>query len=44
MYILAECNTEVADGTFGNSQNGALRDPALKTADLNPMKHFPVTE
>ena len=34
--------TEVADvadgGTFGNCQNGALRGPGLKTADLNITK------
>ncbi|MGB6690732.1 MAG: hypothetical protein WBE76_23090, partial [Terracidiphilus sp.] len=28
----------------GNCQNGALRGPALKTADLNVIKRFPVTE
>ena len=31
-------------GTFGNCQNGALRGPALKTADLNLTKQFPITE
>jgi hypothetical protein len=40
--------SEVADvangGTFGNCQNGALRGPALKTADLNLTKQFPITE
>ena len=36
--------TEVPDGQFGNCQNGALRGPALKTADLNLTKQFPVTE
>lgn len=36
--------TEVADGTFGNCQNGALRGPALKTADLNLTKQIPITE
>ncbi|HUB18454.1 MAG TPA: TonB-dependent receptor [Acidobacteriaceae bacterium] len=36
--------TEVANGQFGNCQNGALRGPALKTADLNLTKQFPVTE
>jgi hypothetical protein len=36
--------SEVADGDFGNCQTGALRGPALKTADLNLMKHFPITE
>jgi hypothetical protein len=40
--------SEVADvsagGTYGNCQNGALRGPSLKTADLNLMKQFPVTE
>jgi hypothetical protein len=40
--------SEVADvangGTFGNCQNGALRGPSLKTADLNLTKQIPVTE
>ncbi|MGA3044978.1 MAG: TonB-dependent receptor [Terracidiphilus sp.] len=36
--------TEVANGTYGNCQTGALRGPALKTADLNLTKRFPVTE
>jgi hypothetical protein len=36
--------TEVADGTFGDCQNGALRGPALKTADLNLTKQIPITE
>lgn len=36
--------TEVANGTFGNCQNGALRGPSLKTADLNLTKQFPATE
>lgn len=36
--------TEVANGQFGNCQNGSLRGPALKTADLNLAKSFPVTE
>lgn len=36
--------TEVANGQFGNCQNGALRGPSLKTADLNLAKAFPVTE
>jgi hypothetical protein len=40
--------SEVADanagGTFGNCQNGALRGPALKTADFNLTKRFPITE
>jgi hypothetical protein len=31
-------------GTFGNCQNGALRGPSLKTADLNLTKQIPVTE
>jgi hypothetical protein len=35
---------EVSDGTFGNCQNGALRGPGLKTADLNLTKKFPITE
>lgn len=35
---------EVANGTFGNCQNGALRGPSLKTADLNLSKQFPLTE
>ncbi len=36
---------DVADGgTFGNCQNGALRGPSLKTADLNVTKSIPVTE
>jgi hypothetical protein len=29
---------------FGNCQNGALRGPSLKTADLNLTKQFPITE
>jgi hypothetical protein len=36
--------TEVANDTFGNCQNGALRGPALKTSDLNLTKQFPITE
>jgi hypothetical protein len=40
--------SEVADlrdgGTFGNCQNGALRGPSLKTADLNLTKSIPVSE
>jgi Carboxypeptidase regulatory-like domain/TonB dependent receptor/TonB-dependent Receptor Plug Domain len=40
--------SEVADlsagGTFGNCQNGSLRGPSLKTADLNLSKSIPVTE
>jgi hypothetical protein len=36
--------TEVQNYTYGNCQNGALRGPALKTADLNVTKQFPVTE
>jgi Carboxypeptidase regulatory-like domain/TonB dependent receptor/TonB-dependent Receptor Plug Domain len=36
--------TEVANGQFGNCQNGALRGPALKTSDLNLTKQFPITE
>jgi len=40
--------SEVADldagGGFGNCENGALRGPSLKTADLNVTKNFPVTE
>jgi len=36
--------TEVANGTYGNCQTGALRGPALKTADLNLTKRFPITE
>jgi hypothetical protein len=36
--------SEVADYTYGNCQTGALRGPALKTADLNLTKRFPVTE
>jgi hypothetical protein len=40
--------TEVADlangGTFGNCENGALRGPGLKTADLNLTKAIPITE
>ncbi len=35
---------EVANYTYGNCQNGALRGPALKTSDLNLTKQFPVTE
>ena len=36
--------TEVANYTYGNCQNGALRGPALKTSDLNLTKQFAVTE
>jgi len=40
--------SEVADvadgGTFGNCENGALRGPSLKTADLNLTKQIPVGE
>jgi hypothetical protein len=40
--------SEVADaaagGGYGNCQTGALRGPALKTADLSITKRFPVTE
>lgn len=36
--------TEVANDTYGNCQNGSLRGPALKTADLNLTKQFPITE
>jgi hypothetical protein len=40
--------SEVADvsngGTFGNCENGSLRGPSLKTADLNLTKAIPVTE
>jgi hypothetical protein len=36
--------TEVADYKYGNCQNGALRGPALKTADLNLTKQFAITE
>jgi hypothetical protein len=36
--------TEVADYKYGNCQNGALRGPALKSADLNLTKQFPITE
>jgi hypothetical protein len=36
--------TEVGDGQYGNCQNGAFRGPALKTADLNLTKQFPLTE
>jgi hypothetical protein len=36
--------TEVANDTYGNCQNGALRGPALKTGDLNLTKQIPVTE
>jgi hypothetical protein len=35
---------EVANYSYGNCQTGALRGPALKTADLNLTKRFPVTE
>lgn len=33
-----------AGGSYGNCSNGALRGPGLKTADLNLIKQFPVTE
>jgi hypothetical protein len=36
--------SEPGAGKFGNCQNGALRGPALKTADLNVTKKFPITE
>ncbi|MGA9981932.1 MAG: TonB-dependent receptor [Acidobacteriaceae bacterium] len=36
--------TEVQNYTYGNCQNGSLRGPALKTADLNLTKQIPVTE
>ncbi len=36
--------SEVADYTYGNCQNGALRGPSLKTSDLNLTKQFPITE
>jgi hypothetical protein len=40
--------SEVADvsagGSFGNCQTGALRGPALKTADLGLTKKIPITE
>jgi hypothetical protein len=36
--------TEVANGTYGNCQTGALRGPSLKTADLSLTKRFPITE
>ncbi len=32
------------NGQFGNCQTGSLRGPSLKTADLNVIKHFPITE
>jgi hypothetical protein len=32
------------NGQFGNCQTGSLRGPSLKTADLNLIKHFPITE
>jgi hypothetical protein len=32
------------DGQYGNCQTGSLRGPTLKTADLNVIKHFPITE
>jgi hypothetical protein len=32
------------DGQYGNCQTGSLRGPSLKTADLNVIKHFPITE
>ena len=33
-----------AAGTFGNCKVGAFRGPGLKTADLNVIKAFPITE
>jgi hypothetical protein len=36
--------TEPGAGQWGNCQNGALRGPALKTADLNVIKSFPIRE
>jgi hypothetical protein len=36
--------TEVQNYTYGNCQNGSLRGPGLKTADLNLTKQIPVTE
>ena len=32
------------NGQFGNCQTGSLRGPSLKTADLNLIKQFPITE
>ncbi|HEX4039768.1 MAG TPA: TonB-dependent receptor [Acidobacteriaceae bacterium] len=36
--------TEVQNYSYGNCQNGALRGPGLKIANLNLTKQFPVTE
>jgi hypothetical protein len=36
--------TTTQNGQFGNCQSGSLRGPGLRTADLNLIKHFAVTE
>jgi hypothetical protein len=36
--------TEAANYSYGNCQTGALRGPALKTADLNLTKRIPIGE
>ncbi|HEX7158160.1 MAG TPA: TonB-dependent receptor [Edaphobacter sp.] len=36
--------TATQNGQFGNCENGALRGPDLKTANLNVIKQFPITE
>ncbi len=36
--------TEPGAAQWGNCQNGALRGPALKTADLSVIKKFPIRE
>ncbi len=41
---VAEVANVANGGSFGNCQNGALRGPDLKTADLNLTKQFPITE
>jgi hypothetical protein len=36
--------TGTTNGQFGNCSSGALRGPSLKTANLNLIKKFPITE
>jgi hypothetical protein len=36
--------TSTQNGQWGNCQNGEFRGPDLKIANLNVMKHFPITE
>ena len=36
--------TGTTNGQFGNCSSGEFRGPSLKTANLNVMKNFPITE